>query len=194
MTHPRHARVRFSLALAALLCCASSSRADPQHPRVRIATSQGAFVIELDADRAPLTTKHFLEVARSGYYKGTIFHRVVAGFLAQGGGYDAKLQLKTPPATVVNESGNGLSNVRGTVGMARTGEPHSADAQFYVNLVDNTMLDPQPSRWGYTVFGRVVEGMSTVDDIGNVGTGEGGEFKEHVPVKTIVIENVEVLP
>ncbi len=168
--------------------------ADPLHPRVRFNTTLGSFVIELDAERAPLTAKHFLEIVRSGHYSGTIFHRVVAGFLAQGGGYDPKLQLKPAPATVFNESGNGLSNTRGTVGMARTGDPHSADAQFYVNLVDNTMLDPQPSRWGYTVFGRIVEGMTTVDEIGNVGTGGGGEFKEHVPLKPIVIENAEVLP
>lgn len=177
-----------------LLCGAAAWSADPLHPRVRFNTTLGSFVIELDADRAPITTKHFLEVVRSGHYNGTIFHRVVAGFLAQAGGYDAKMQLKAPPATVVNESGNGLSNTRGTVGMARTGDPHSADAQFYVNLVDNSMLDPQPSRWGYAVFGRVVEGMTSVDEIGNVGTGEGGEFKEHVPLKPIVIENAEVLP
>jgi peptidyl-prolyl cis-trans isomerase A (cyclophilin A) len=190
--------LRLSLS-ASLLCLgltygSGAWSADPLHPRVRVNTTLGSFVIELDAERAPLTAKHFLEIVRSGHFNGTIFHRVVAGFLAQGGGYDPKLQLKPAPATVVNESGNGLSNTRGTVGMARTGDPHSADAQFYVNLVDNTMLDPQPSRWGYTVFGRVVEGMTTVDEIGNVGTGGGGELKEHVPLKAIVIENAEVLP
>jgi cyclophilin family peptidyl-prolyl cis-trans isomerase len=172
---------------------APASSADP-NPKVRVNTTLGSFVIELNAERAPLTTKHFLERVRSGHYSGTIFHRVVAGFLVQGGGYDINLKPKPPGPSVVNESGNGLSNVRGTVGMARGPDPHSANDQFYLNLVDNTALDPQPSRWGYTVFGRVVEGMTTVDEIGNVATGEGGEFEEHVPRKPIVIESIEILP
>jgi peptidyl-prolyl cis-trans isomerase A (cyclophilin A)/peptidyl-prolyl cis-trans isomerase B (cyclophilin B) len=164
------------------------------NPRVRINTTLGSFIVELEAERAPLTTKHFLERVRSGHYSGTIFHRVVPGFVAQAGGYDAKLVEKTPGPSVVNESGNGLSNLRGTVGMARGADPHGGNDQFYINLADNGALDPQPSRWGYAVFGRVVDGMSTVDEIGNVATGEGGPFEEYVPLKPIVIESIEILP
>ncbi len=168
---------RCLIALCAVLTLTPAWSADP-NPKVRVNTTLGSFVIELNAERAPLTTQHFLERVRSGHYSGTIFHRVVAGFLAQGGGYDAKLVAKTPGPSVVNESGNGLSNARGTVGLARGPEPHSGNDQFYLNLADNAALDPQPSRWGYAVFGRVVEGMTTVDEIGNVATGEGGEFEE----------------
>jgi cyclophilin family peptidyl-prolyl cis-trans isomerase len=153
----------------------------------------GSFLIELDTARAPLTTKNFLEYVRSGHYTGTIFHRVISNFVAQGGGYDEKLVEKPVGVAVPNESGNGLSNSRGTVGLARTGDPHSGTAQFYVNLTDNASLDPQPSRWGYAVFGRIIEGMGTIDSIGAVATGEQGEFASDVPLKAIVIEKMEEL-
>lgn len=159
-------------------------------PKVKVQTSMGSFVIELEAQRAPLSVANFLEYVRSGHYEGTIFHRVIANFVAQGGGYDAKFAEKPVRAKIPNESGNGLSNRRGTVGLARTGEPHSADAQFYVNLSDNPPLDPQASRWGYTVFGRVTEGMEIVDAIGSVATGAGGTFDADVPLKPIVIEKI----
>lgn len=162
-------------------------------PRVRIVTNVGEFVIELDRRRAPLTVDNFLEYVAEGYYSGTIFHRVVAGFLAQGGGYTADLQLKKGGHAVVNEAGNGLSNLRGTVAMARTVEPHSADSQFYVNLADNIDLNPRPSRWGYAVFGEVVEGMEVVDKIGHVATGAGGDFERNVPVEPIIIESATLL-
>jgi cyclophilin family peptidyl-prolyl cis-trans isomerase len=159
-------------------------------PRVRVVTNRGEFVIELDRIRAPLTVEHFLEYVTAGHYSGTVFHRVVAGFIAQTGGYTADLSLKDAPRSVFNESGNGLSNLRGSVAMARTGDPHSANSQFYVNLADNLDLNPRPSRWGYAVFGKVVEGMDVVDEIGHTATGAGGEFDRAVPVDAIIIQNM----
>lgn len=184
--------VRVLIVACCWLACMPSWAAG--NPRVRFNTTLGSFIVELDAERAPLTTKHFLERVRSGHYSGTIFHRVVGNFVAQGGGYDVKYVEKPPGPNVVNESGNGLSNSRGTIGMARGGDPHGGNDQFYLNLADNGALDPQPARWGYAVFGRVVDGMTTVDEIGNVATGEGGGLKEYVPLKPIVIESIEILP
>lgn len=179
-----------SLAGPALAPAAAEAQ---QAPRVRVTTTLGEFVIELERARAPLTVEHFLEYVEDGHYEGTVFHRVVQGFVAQGGGYTADLELKDAPRTVANESGNGLSNLRGTVGMARSNEPHSASSQFYVNLADNLDLNPRPTRWGYAVFGRVVEGMETVDEIGHRPTGAGGPFSRNVPVEPIVIESVELI-
>jgi cyclophilin family peptidyl-prolyl cis-trans isomerase len=159
-------------------------------PRVRVITNRGEFVIELDRIRAPLTVEHFLEYVTEGHYSGTVFHRVVAGFIAQSGGYTEDLQLKDAPRSIFNESGNGLSNLRGSVAMARTGDPHSANSQFYVNLGDNLDLNPRPSRWGYAVFGKVVEGMDVVDQIGHTATGAGGEFDRAVPSEPIIIQNM----
>lgn len=160
-------------------------------PKVRVQTNLGSFVISLETERAPLTVRNFLEYARAGHYNGTVFHRVIANFVAQGGGYDQKYVEKPTRPAIPNESGNGLSNRRGTVGLARTGDPHSATAQFYINLADNAALDPQPSRWGYTVFGRIIEGMNVVDDIGVVPTGEVGPLERDAPLKPVVIEKVE---
>lgn len=161
--------------------------------RVKVQTSMGSFVIELDTERAPLTTANFLEYVRSGFYEGTIFHRVIGNFVAQGGGYDENYVEKPTRPPVVNESGNGLSNARGTIGLARTSDPHSGNSQFYVNLTDNAALDPQPSRWGYAVFGKIVEGMRVVDDIGVVATGSGGTFERDVPLKPVVIQKMEIM-
>jgi peptidyl-prolyl cis-trans isomerase A (cyclophilin A) len=186
-----------TLFLAALACfCLTAQAQDAPAPAVslvRVHTNMGSFVIELDTARAPLTTKNFLEYVRSGFYSGTIFHRVVSGFVAQGGGHEESMAEKPTNAPVPNESGNGLSNRRGTVGLARTGDPHSGTSQFYINLVDNPTLDPQPSRWGYTVFGRVIEGMTVVDSIGAVATGDRAPFDSDVPLKPIVIEKIEEL-
>jgi peptidyl-prolyl cis-trans isomerase A (cyclophilin A) len=159
--------------------------------QVQVTTALGNFVIELNAERAPLTVENFLKYVDQGHYTGTVFHRVIANFLIQGGGYDANYKLKAAPNTVDNESGNGLSNVRGTVGMARAKDPHGADSQFYVNLFDNSTLDPNQTRWGYAVFGRVVQGMDVVDRIGNQATGAHAPFKDDVPLKAIVIERIE---
>ncbi|MGD8810184.1 MAG: peptidylprolyl isomerase [Gammaproteobacteria bacterium] len=179
------AAAMFVLAGAA---CAQQPQGDP---RVRVVTTAGDFVIRLDPDRAPLTVAAFLEHVDNGFYEGTVFHRVIAGFVAQGGGYDENLELKPTEATVANESGNGLSNMRGTVGLARTTEPHSGTTQFYVNLADNLDLNPRPSRWGYAVFGTIEEGMEVVDSIGHSPTSSGGQFTGNVPVTPIVIERIE---
>ena len=181
------------LLLALALCCqiGLSHAADPQ--LVRVYTNHGSFVIELDSSRAPLTVANFLSYVRAGHYTGTIFHRVIANFVAQGGGYDEKYVEKPTQPAVANESGNGLSNRRGTVGLARTGEPHSGTSQFYVNLGDNPALDPQTSRWGYAVFGKIIEGMTVVDEIGAVETGAAGPFEGDVPLKPVIIEKIEEL-
>ncbi len=183
-----------SCLVVTLACIVPTAHAqDANGARVRVDTSMGSFVVALERERAPFTVANFLQYVRAGHYEGTIFHRVVNNFVAQGGGLDEKLAEKPTRPNVVNESGNGLSNRRATVGMARAGGPHSANAQFYVNLADNPMLDPQPSRWGYTVFGRVVEGMEVVDAIGAVATGEVGPLDRDAPLKPVVIQKITEL-
>jgi peptidyl-prolyl cis-trans isomerase A (cyclophilin A) len=165
-----------------------------QTTQVRVTTNLGPFVIEVFNDRAPLTSANFLRYVREGFYSNTLLHRVVANFVIQGGGHDAStLQLKPTHDSVFNESGNGLQNKRGTVGLARGGPPHSGNAQFYVNLVDNTDLDPVPTRWGYTVFGRIVQGMDVIDRIGETPTGTVGPFKSDSPLKPVIIEKMEII-
>jgi cyclophilin family peptidyl-prolyl cis-trans isomerase len=165
----------------------------PTTAQVRFVTSQGAFTIELDGVRAPLSTLNFLQYVRDGHYDGTIFHRVIGNFMVQGGGFTADGKEKPFRTGVPNESGNGLGNRRGTVAMARTDDPHSGTSQFFVNLVDNHALDPSPSRWGYAVFGRVVDGMETVDKIASLATGEFGAFTEDAPLQPVVIESARVV-
>jgi cyclophilin family peptidyl-prolyl cis-trans isomerase len=162
-------------------------------PRVRVVTNVGDFVIQLDRIRAPLTVESFLQYVEEGHYEGTIFHRVIGGFVAQAGGYTADMNLKPAERTTFNEAGNGLSNMRGTVGLARSNEPHSGTSQFYINLTDNLDLNPRPTRWGYAVFGTVEEGMDVVDQIGGSPTGPGGPFDRNVPVDPIIIERIEIL-
>lgn len=188
-------RPRLVAGLLILLCLCSSAYSEDgeETSRVRVQTSLGSFVVELQTERAPLTVANFLEYVRAGHYSGTLFHRVINNFVAQGGGYDEKYVEKTTRAPIPNESGNGLSNRRGTVGLARTGNPHSGTAQFYINLADNPALDPQASRWGYAVFGRIVEGMNVVDDMGAVATGAAGSFEKDVPLKPVVIQKIEVV-
>ncbi len=159
--------------------------------QILVVTSLGNFTVELNGERAPLTVAHFLKYVDQGHYTGTIFHRVVANFVIQGGGFDSNYKLVPAPAKVVNESGNGLTNQRGTVGMARSQDPHGSDAQFYVNLYDNEALDPNKTRWGYAVFGKVIQGMDVVDKIGNVATGAHGIFKEDAPLHPVLIERIE---
>jgi cyclophilin family peptidyl-prolyl cis-trans isomerase len=160
---------------------------------VRFETTAGAFTLALDAQRAPLSTANFVRYVSSGHYPGTIFHRVVAGFVIQGGGHTADGAEKPPGEPIPNESGNGLSNRRGTVAMARTGDPHSATAQFYVNLADNPNLDPRPDRWGYAVFGEVVQGLEVIERIAAVPTGTRGPFPQDAPLEPVVITRAEVL-
>src|ERR1700722_5621514 len=163
-------------------------------PRVRVTTSMGQFVIELNPDRAPLTVANFLRYVHEGQYTDTLFHRVVGNFVIQGGGHAASdMHLKPAHDSIFNESGNGLQNKRGAVGLARSDAPHSGNAQFYVDIADNPDLDPVATRWGYAVFGRVVDGMDVVDRIGAVGTGTVGSFKSDAPLKPVVIEKIEEL-
>jgi cyclophilin family peptidyl-prolyl cis-trans isomerase len=179
-------------ALSAALAAGFPRAADAES--VRVTTDVGSFTIELQSDRAPLTVANFLRYVNEGFYTKTLFHRVVGGFVVQGGGYSAAdMKAKPTHEAVVNESGNGLQNKRGMVGMARSGSPHSGNAQFYVNLADNPELDPLPTRWGYAVFGRVTDGMDVLDKIGVVATGAMGPFKSEAPLKPIVIEKVELL-
>jgi cyclophilin family peptidyl-prolyl cis-trans isomerase len=159
--------------------------------RVQVVTNMGNFVIELNSERAPLTVQHFLAYVDQGFYNGTVIHRVIPDFVIQGGGLDSDYKLKPASLTVVNESGNGLTNARGTVGAARGSEPHGSNSQFYVNLFDNANLDPNPNRWGYAVFGKIVQGMDVVDRIGNVPTGSHGPIKQDVPLKPVIIEKIE---
>jgi cyclophilin family peptidyl-prolyl cis-trans isomerase len=160
-------------------------------PQVQVVTSLGSFTIELNPERAPLTVANFLKYVDQGHYAGTLFHRVVPNFVIQGGGYDADYKLKPAELKTFNEAGNGLTNQRGTVGLARGGEPHSGDCQFYVNLFDNNALDPSQTRWGYAVFGKVIQGMEVVDRIGNVATGSRGPFKDDAPLQPVVIQKIE---
>lgn len=177
---------------------AEASAAPAPPPRVALETNMGRIVLELYPDKAPKTVENFLQYVRDGHYNGTIFHRVIDGFMIQGGGFTADLQLKPVRAPIENEARNGLSNLRGTVAMARTGEPHSAQAQFFINVVDNPRLDFVSDQsgftWGYAVFGKVVEGMDVVDRIRAVETGAQGPLARDVPLKPVVIERAEILP
>lgn len=189
----RNGLALISLALAALPALAQDAIEIVSNQRVRVTTSLGAFVIELDHDRAPLSVENFVRYIVDGYYDGTIFHRVDPTFLVQGGAFLPDITLKPAERTIANESGNGLSNRRGTVGMARENDPHGAASEFYINLVDNIVLDPRPSRWGYAVFGEVVEGMEVVDRISSVPTGAAGPLDRDVPIEPIVIEQIELI-
>lgn len=181
--------------LGALLILSSligNAFADASKPHVRVQTNMGVMLFELDASRAPLTVAGILAYVKKGHYDGTIFHRVVPGFVIQGGGYDVKNIEKPTLPPLHNEAGNGLSNRRGTLGLARTGDPHSGSAQFYINIADNLALDPQPGRWGYAVFGHLIEGMDVAQKISETPTGVSGPF-EDAPMKQVVIEKMEVV-
>jgi len=159
----------------------------PSVAHVRLETTEGVIVLELDGRRAPLTVANFLRLVESGYYDGTIFHRSIPDFVIQGGGYDRDFTLREPDESIPNESGNGLRNLRGTVSMARLSDPHTGAAQFFINLADNRSLDPQSDRWGYAVFGYVIEGIDVVDKIAAIPTGPGGPFPRDVPVSPVVL-------
>jgi cyclophilin family peptidyl-prolyl cis-trans isomerase len=164
--------------------------------RVAVETSKGTFVIELDAARAPKTVDNFLAYVDAGHYQGTIFHRVIDGFMVQGGGYDESFNKKPTRPPVGNEADNGLKNLQGTVAMARTSDPHSATAQFFVNVATNAFLDHTGKTdrgWGYTVFGTVVEGMDVVDQMRRVPTGANGPFRKDAPLDNLIITGVRRL-
>ncbi|MFA5521704.1 MAG: peptidylprolyl isomerase [Castellaniella sp.] len=164
-------------------------------PRVLLQTSQGNITLELDAEKAPVTVENFLTYVRDGFFDGTIFHRVIDNFMIQGGGFDAAMKQKPTRDAIENEANNGLKNDTYTIAMARTNDPHSATAQFFINVSDNAFLNhtaPTANGWGYAVFGKVVEGMETVDKIKTVKTGNKG-FHQDVPVDNIVIEQASLL-
>ncbi|MFT4194699.1 peptidylprolyl isomerase [Ottowia sp.] len=215
--------------LAGLAAAAPLLAALPAHaadPRVKFVTSEGEFVIEVYPDKAPKTVANFLQYVKDKHYDGTIFHRVIKNFMVQGGGYDKDYKEKETRASVIHEGrqalAKGLKNQPGTVAMARTNDPHSATAQFFINVVDNSRLDPviippgdpvpkfeymgqtyenvprknlvnHPQLFGYTVFGKVVSGMDTVEKIRNTPTGAGGPFPADVPQKPVVIESARIL-
>ena len=171
----------------------TSTQAD-EPPRVTFETSLGSFVLELDRKGAPETVANFLAYVRDGFYEGTIFHRVIAGFMIQGGGFTEEFRKLQTRAPVRNEADRGGRNDRGTIAMARTSDPHSATAQFFINVVDNDFLNHRgrtPQGWGYAAFGRVVEGMGTVDRIAAVETGSRGPFND-VPQEAIVIQGTRI--
>jgi cyclophilin family peptidyl-prolyl cis-trans isomerase len=177
---------------------AEAAPAPAANPRVLMRTSLGDITIELAADKAPKSVENFLAYVEAKFYDGTVFHRVIDNFMVQGGGFTADLKQKPTRAPVPNEADNGLSNVRGTLAMARTNDPNSGTSQFFINVVDNTRLDHVSKEngftWGYAVFGRVVSGMEVVDQIKATPTGPGGPFPRDVPVTPVVIQSVEVLP
>ncbi len=182
-----------ALALSLVAAPAGAEDSGSKAPKVELVTTHGSLVLELDPANAPVTTENFLRYVRDGHYDGLIFHRVIAGFMAQAGGYDAEYRERETRAPIENESRNGLSNERGTIAMARTNDPHSATAQFFINLVDNERLDGSPGRWGYTVFGRLTDGLDVLDKIGAVATGRGGPFPTDVPQAPIVITQARVV-
>lgn len=182
-----------TLALAAATVATPAALAQTGNPRVEFKTNRGAIVIELFQDKAPKSAANFLQYVRDGHYKGTIFHRVISGFVIQGGGFDAKMTQKPTRAPIENEASNGLKNDRGTLAMARTQDPNSATAQFYINLSNNDPLNfGGPGRPGYAVFGRVVQGMDVVDSIAKSPTGTVGPFQD-VPREPIVVESATVV-
>ena len=166
---------------------------EQQLPRVVLHTSMGDITVELYEDQAPKSVENFLQYARDDYYDGTIFHRVITEFMIQGGGFDRDLEGPPVREPIENEADNGLSNERGTIAMARTNNPHSATAQFFINLVDNPRLDGGPGSWGYTVFGRLVEGLDVLDKIAAIPTGRGGPFPTDVPQAPVVINSARVV-
>jgi peptidyl-prolyl cis-trans isomerase A (cyclophilin A)/peptidyl-prolyl cis-trans isomerase B (cyclophilin B) len=160
-------------------------------------TNLGSIVLELYPDKAPETVKNFLQYVDDGFYKNTVFHRVIAGFMIQGGGFDASLKQKRARSPIQNEAANGLKNETGTIAMARTSDPHSASAQFFINVANNAFLNykaPSQSGYGYAVFGKVVSGMDVVNKIAALPTGSGGPFSGDVPKNSVIIEDVVKLP
>lgn len=183
------------LSLSLLLAPAIAANQDSKtsHPQVEMQTTMGNIVLELDPEKAPKTVANFLQYVNDGFYNGTIFHRVIDGFMIQGGGFTPEYQRKETRGSILNEADNGLKNKVGTIAMARTMDPHSATAQFFINVADNDFLDHQdktPRGWGYAVFGHVVKGMDVVNKIKAIPTGPGGPFPSDVPQTPVIIKQV----
>jgi peptidyl-prolyl cis-trans isomerase B (cyclophilin B) len=176
-----------------LILLGTTSTVFADKPKVLIQTNKGNITLELDRDKAPLSVQNFLTYVDEGFYNGTIFHRVIEGFMIQGGGFDKDFKKRPTHDPIKNEADNGLKNERGTVAMARTSDPHSATAQFFINHKDNDFLNHRSKDrqgWGYAVFGRVTDGMDVVDEIATTATGPGGPFRKDVPQETILIQQV----
>ena len=189
-----HALLTTTVLLVSMIVFSQQSLA--ANPMVKLSTNMGDIVIELDQARAPKSVSNFLSYVKDGFYNGTIFHRVIPGFMIQGGGFTEDLQKKGTKAPIENEANNGLKNTRGSIAMARTPDPNSATAQFFINLVNNDFLDYRsstPDGWGYAVFGKVTQGMDIVDKIGKAATGPAGPFGQDVPKKSIVINSAEIM-
>ena len=184
-----------TLLIAGTYCLTAAQQAATESPEVSISTSKGEIVVRLNPAKAPKTVANFIEYVKSGFYEGTIFHRVIKGFMVQGGGLTPDMNKKKTREPVQNEADNRLSNRRGTIAMARTNDPHSATAQFFINTVNNNGLDfkaKSQAGWGYCVFGRVIKGMDVVDAIEGVETSSNG-MMQNVPVVPILIKKVELL-
>jgi cyclophilin family peptidyl-prolyl cis-trans isomerase len=187
--------LRSLLAALTLTICALSISAQAQNPQVEMRTSMGVIVLELQPENAPETVKNFLQYVKDGFYNGTIFHRVIADFMIQGGGFTPDMLQKKTRDPIKHEGGNALRNQVGTIAMARTAEPNSATSQFFINVVDNQMLDfrgPGAQEIGYCVFGRVTKGLDVVNKIRNVQTTTRGGH-QNVPVQTVTIEKVTLI-
>lgn len=190
MSHMNTLVKTLALATLFLLGCFN---AEAGAPKVLVETTHGEFILELDPDNASITTENFLKYVKDGQYEETLFHRVIPGFMAQGGGFDLEYNEKDTREPIENESKNGLSNLRGTISMARTNNPNSATAQFFINLVDNTNLDGSEFKWGYAVFGKVVEGIEVLDQIAEIPTGPGGPFRTDVPQSAVFVKTMSVV-
>ena len=186
-------KIKLFVVLAALLVATAAFAADPQ---VEIKTNMGTITLELYPDKAPKTVENFLQYVKDGHFKGTIFHRVINGFMIQGGGFTTDFVQKKTRPPVQNEANNGLKNDVGTIAMARTSDPQSATAQFFINHKNNDFLNytaPTPQGWGYTVFGKVIKGVDVVNKIAALETGPTGPFQSDVPRKPVVIEDARIL-
>ena len=172
------------------LLLSNLSIASQNYPQIEFTTTSGKFTVELDSNRSPTTVKNFLQYVESGFYVNTIFHRVIAGFVIQAGGFTVDLEEKETLPEIINESGNGLTNKRMSLGMARSTDPHTASSQFYINVADNFSLDPMPTRWGYAVFGDVIDGFQVIDAIASNATQTMGGMQD-VPVAPVIILDVK---
>ena len=179
--------------IAFALLASSALSALAANPMVELKTTQGDIVVEVFADKAPKSADNFIQYVKDGFYNGTVFHRVIDGFMVQGGGFDADMKQKSTRAPIENEAKNGLRNEAGTLAMARTADPHSASSQFFINLVANTALDyPSRDGWGYAVFGKVVKGLEVVESIAKQPTANRG-FHQNVPVEAVIVNSARVL-
>ena len=183
------------LILTSTLSFATEKSMSTAQPKVKLTTTLGEIIIQLNTEKAPVSSANFLDYVKAGFYDGTIFHRIIPGFMAQGGGFDTSFAQKATKAPIINEADNGLTNKRGTLAMARTNDPNSATAQFFINYKDNSFLNhtgKNASGWGYAVFGEVIEGLDVVDAMAKEPTSNRGGHQD-VPKKDIIIDKAEVI-